>query len=164
MESPGALPSRGLVFQLICRFQRYWAYSSKSTVQPTMESCFQDRTCSVSSFRLTCTHSLDWIITDRAVFILSLFFFGWSILMRIPDIFVILPLNTLVCQKYNSYFHTIVPLSYLMKLTMVLWYQLTLVHSWICLVYFCYCLVCKAQHLVVISLKSFPALLQTHGL
>ena len=37
---------------------------------------------------------------------------------------------------------------------MVLWYQLILVYSWISLVYFCYCLVCKAQHLVVISLKS----------
>ena len=50
MESPGALPSRGLVFQLVCRFHRYWAYCSKSTVQPKMESCFQDRACSVSSF------------------------------------------------------------------------------------------------------------------
>ena len=53
MESPGALPSRGLVFQLVCRFHRYWAYSSKSTVWPKMESCFQDRACSVSSFRST---------------------------------------------------------------------------------------------------------------
>ena len=47
MESHGVLPSRGLVFQLVCRFHRYWAYSSKSTVQPKMESCFQERACSV---------------------------------------------------------------------------------------------------------------------
>ena len=32
MESPGALPSRGLVFQLVCRFHRYWAESSKSSL------------------------------------------------------------------------------------------------------------------------------------
>ena len=50
MESPGALPSGGLVFQLVCRFHKYWAYSSKSTVRPKMEYCFQDRACSVSSF------------------------------------------------------------------------------------------------------------------
>ena len=50
MESPGALPSGGLVFQMVCRFHRYWAYSSKSTVRPKMESCFQDRACFVSSF------------------------------------------------------------------------------------------------------------------
>ena len=47
MESSGALPSRGLVFQLVCHFHRYWAYSSKSTVWPKMESCFQDGACSV---------------------------------------------------------------------------------------------------------------------
>ena len=45
--SPGALPSRGLVLQLVCCFHRYWAYSSNSTVQPKMESCFQDGACSV---------------------------------------------------------------------------------------------------------------------
>ena len=53
--SPGALPSGagggvgwgGLVFQLICPFHRYWAYSSKSTVHPKMESCFQDGACSI---------------------------------------------------------------------------------------------------------------------
>ena len=47
--SPGSLLSggRGLVFQLVYRFHRYWAYSSKSTVQPKMESCFQDGACSV---------------------------------------------------------------------------------------------------------------------
>ena len=50
MESPGALPSRGLVIQLVCRFHRYWAYSSKSTVRPRLESCFQDGGCSASSF------------------------------------------------------------------------------------------------------------------
>ena len=48
--SPRALPSGGLVIQLVCRFHRYWAYSSKATVQPKMDSCFQDRACSVSSF------------------------------------------------------------------------------------------------------------------
>ena len=48
--SPGALPSSSLVFQLVCCFHRYWAYNSKSTVRPKMESCFQDRACSVSSF------------------------------------------------------------------------------------------------------------------
>ena len=37
----------GLVFQLVCRFHKYWAYSSKSTVQPKMESCFRDGACSV---------------------------------------------------------------------------------------------------------------------
>ena len=42
--SPGALPSRGLVFQLVC-FHRYWTYNSKCTVRPKMESCFQDRAC-----------------------------------------------------------------------------------------------------------------------
>ena len=45
--SPGALPSGGLVFQLVCRFRRYWAYSSKSTVRPEKESCFQDGACPV---------------------------------------------------------------------------------------------------------------------
>ena len=50
MESPRALPSGGLVFQLVCHFHRYWAYSSKSTFQPKMESCFQNRACSVSYF------------------------------------------------------------------------------------------------------------------
>ena len=37
MESPEALPSGGLVFQFVCHFHRYWAYSSKSTVWPKME-------------------------------------------------------------------------------------------------------------------------------
>ena len=36
-------------FQLVSCFHRYWASSSKSTVRPRMESCFQDRACSVSS-------------------------------------------------------------------------------------------------------------------
>ena len=45
--STGALPSRGLVFQLVCRFHRYWAYRSKSTVQPKIEFCLQDGACSV---------------------------------------------------------------------------------------------------------------------
>ena len=46
-ESWGSSIWGGLVFQLVCRFHRYWAYSSKSTVQPKMESCFQDGACSV---------------------------------------------------------------------------------------------------------------------
>ena len=48
-----SLSSGGLVFQLVCRFHRYWAYSSKSTVQLKMESRFQDRACSASSFTTT---------------------------------------------------------------------------------------------------------------
>ena len=31
-------------------FHRYWAYSSKSTVPPELESCFQDGACSVCFF------------------------------------------------------------------------------------------------------------------
>ena len=50
MENPGAFPCGGLVFQLACHLHRYWAYSSKSTVWPKMESCFQDRACPVSAF------------------------------------------------------------------------------------------------------------------
>ena len=45
--SPGAFPSGCLVFQSVCHFHRYWAYNSKSTVWPKMESCFQDGACSV---------------------------------------------------------------------------------------------------------------------
>ena len=45
--SPRALPSGGLVIQLVCRFHRYWAHSSKSTVWPKMESIFQDGACSL---------------------------------------------------------------------------------------------------------------------
>ena len=41
MESPGALPSGGLVFQLVCGFRRYWSFSSKSTVRPRMEPAFK---------------------------------------------------------------------------------------------------------------------------
>ena len=75
MESPGALPSRGLVFQLVCPFHRYWAFSSKSMVQPKMESCFQDRACSVcfllqSLFLMLLTHSMS--IIHRAVCTLTL--------------------------------------------------------------------------------------------
>ena len=52
--SPVALLSGGLVFQLVCCFHRYWACSSKSTVQPKKESCFQGRAIlSVSSFNLS---------------------------------------------------------------------------------------------------------------
>ena len=46
-QSPWALPSGGLFFQLVCCFHRYRASSSKSTVQPKIESCFQDGACSV---------------------------------------------------------------------------------------------------------------------
>ena len=49
--SPRALPSGGLVIQLVCRFHRYWAHSSKSTVRPKMESCSQDGACSVCFLR-----------------------------------------------------------------------------------------------------------------
>ena len=35
---------------MVCHFHRYWAYSSKSTVRPKMESCFQDGACSVCFF------------------------------------------------------------------------------------------------------------------
>ena len=52
--SPGALPSRDLVSQLVCCLHRYQAYNSNSTVWPKMESCFQDGACSVSSFNFTC--------------------------------------------------------------------------------------------------------------
>ena len=48
--SPGALPSgggRGSGFPVGNRFHRYWANSSKSTVWPKMEFCFQDGACSV---------------------------------------------------------------------------------------------------------------------
>ena len=69
MESPGALPSRVLVFQLVCRFHRYWAYSSKSTVQPKMESCFQGGACSVCfllhfPLLMLLTHSMSIIHRD----------------------------------------------------------------------------------------------------
>ena len=51
-DSLGAFPSGGLVFQLLCSSHRYWAYGSKSTVWPKVESCFQDRACSVSSINI----------------------------------------------------------------------------------------------------------------
>ena len=44
--SLGLFHPGGLVFQLVCLFHRYWAYSSKFTVRPKMESCFQDGACS----------------------------------------------------------------------------------------------------------------------
>ena len=62
--SPGALPlfwgggGRGLVSQLVSHFHRFWAYSSESTVQPKMESCFQDGACSVC-FLLHCHFLFD---------------------------------------------------------------------------------------------------------
>ena len=45
--SPGVFHPGGLVFQLVYNFHRYWAYSSKSAVQPKIDSCFQDGACSV---------------------------------------------------------------------------------------------------------------------
>ena len=70
--SPGALScvcvggwgvGGSLVFKLVCRFHRYWAYSSVSTVWPKMKSCFQDGACSVcfrlhSSLLMLLTHSM----------------------------------------------------------------------------------------------------------
>ena len=50
--SSEAPSSRGSGFSLVCRFHRYWGHSSKSTVQPKMESYFQDGACSVSSFTM----------------------------------------------------------------------------------------------------------------
>ena len=41
MESPGARPSWGLVFQMVCRFHRCWAFSSKSTVRPRWSPAFK---------------------------------------------------------------------------------------------------------------------------
>ena len=60
--SPGAIHSGGgcLVFQLVCHFHRFWAYSSKATVQPKMESCFQDGACSASSFNCMIQAQLGW--------------------------------------------------------------------------------------------------------
>ena len=86
MESPGPLPSEGLVFQLVCRFHRYWAYSSKSTVQPKMESCFQDRAYSVSSF----TSSFPLILI---FFFFPLCIFVWNVSADVPSNSVILYLS-----------------------------------------------------------------------
>ena len=63
-RSPRALPSGGLVFQLVCHFHRYWASSSKSTVGPKMESCFQDGACSVH-FLLHFQFTQDWVWTPH---------------------------------------------------------------------------------------------------
>ena len=59
----------GLVFQLVCRFPRYWAYGSKSIVQPKMESGFQDGACSVcfilhSPLLMLLTYSMNIIHRD----------------------------------------------------------------------------------------------------
>jgi len=71
-RSPGALPSGGLVFQLVCRFHRYWAYSSKSTFWPKMESCFQDRACSVYFFlHYGCVLQLSFIWKAKGTISLS---------------------------------------------------------------------------------------------
>ena len=85
-KEPWALPFRGMVFQLVCCFHRYWAYSSKSTVQPKMESCFQDRACSVSSF------------TSSFPLILIFFFFPlcilvWNVSADVPSSSAILYLS-----------------------------------------------------------------------
>ena len=71
MENHGALPSGGLVFQLVCHFPRYWAYSSKSTVRPKMEFCFQDRACSVSSFIMIIILGASIVLQGRANLTLS---------------------------------------------------------------------------------------------
>ena len=54
---------------MACCFHRYWAYSSKSTVRPKMESCFQDGACSVcyllhSPILMLLTHSMSIIHRD----------------------------------------------------------------------------------------------------
>ena len=59
----------GLVFQLVCHVHRYWASSSKPTVRPKMESCFQDGACSVcfllhSPLLMLLTHSMSIIHRD----------------------------------------------------------------------------------------------------
>ena len=52
MESPGALPS-GACFSSWFVISIDTGQIAKSTNWPKMESCFQDRACSVSSFRST---------------------------------------------------------------------------------------------------------------
>ena len=63
-ESRGSF-IRGSGFPLVCRFHRYWAYSSKSTVQPNMESCFQGGACSVCF--LLHGHEFEQTPSDREV-------------------------------------------------------------------------------------------------
>ena len=69
--SPGALPWRGgrSGFPVGISFSWYWAYSSKSTVWPKMETCFQDGACSVcflhSALLMLLTHSMS--ITHRDI-------------------------------------------------------------------------------------------------
>ena len=87
--SPGVLPSGGLVFQLVCHFQRYWAYSSKSTVQPKMESCFQDGACSVCLKKVGKTtrpfrYDLNQIPYDYTVEVRNRFK-GLDLIDRVPD-------------------------------------------------------------------------------
>ena len=65
----GALPSRDLVFQLVCRFHRYGGQNSMSTVLPKKESCFQDGACSVgfllhSPLLMLLPHSMSIIHRD----------------------------------------------------------------------------------------------------
>ena len=68
-KSWGSSIQGGLVFQLVCCFHRYGTYSSKSTVRPKMESCFQDGACSVSfllhsPLLMLLTHSMSIIHRD----------------------------------------------------------------------------------------------------
>ena len=57
--SPGALPSGGLVFQLVCSFPQILGIELKVHSSAQMESCFQGGACSVCFLlqgkkRLTC--------------------------------------------------------------------------------------------------------------
>ena len=68
--SPGTLPSGwgggevGLVFQLVYHFHRYWAYSSKSAVQPNMGPAFKmEPVLFISSFRVRCYNSVVHSVT-----------------------------------------------------------------------------------------------------
>ena len=71
----GALPSGGLVFQLVCCFHRYWAHSSKSTVRPKMESCSQDGACSVC-FLLQSDSATPWTTSTP----------GFPVLHHLPEL------------------------------------------------------------------------------
>ena len=71
MESPQGSSFREPGFPVVCHFQRYWADSSKSTVQPKMESCFQDRACSVSSFIWTFGKVISLLFNTLSRFVIA---------------------------------------------------------------------------------------------
>ena len=71
MESPQGSSFRDPGFPVVCHFQRYWADSSKSTVQPKMESCFQDRACSVSSFIWTFGKVISLLFNTLSRFVIA---------------------------------------------------------------------------------------------